>query len=96
MNALKKFTGGGAGSGGMGSQGSGNSQSAFLGMAMSEASSLFDSQSSQGNVASGVNKQSAITSAAEQAFKMYMRSQGGGGGGGGGAGGLMGLAGKFL
>lgn len=94
MQALKMFTGGGAGSGGMGSQGGGNSQSQFIGMAMSQASKLFDQQSSQGNVSSGTDKQSAINSAAKMAMQMYMKSEGGGGGGG--AGGLMGLASKFL
>ena len=59
--ALKMFTGGGAGSGGMGSQGGGNSQSQFVGMAMSEASKLFDQQSAQGNV--NGSKQSAIEQA---------------------------------
>ena len=65
MQALKMFTGGGSG----GSQG-GNSQNAFVGMAMGQASKLFDQQSSAGNVASGASKESAIQQAAETALKM--------------------------
>lgn len=79
------FTGGGGGS-------SGNSQSQFVGMAMSEASKLFDQQSAQGNVSG--SKQSAIEQAGAMAMKMYMKSQGQGGGGG--MGGLLGLASKFM
>lgn len=52
MEALKRFTGGGSGTGGMGSHGGGNSQNQFIGMAMAQASSLFDQQSSQGKVVS--------------------------------------------
>jgi len=85
MQALKMFSGGGSGQ----SQG-GNSQNAFVGMAMGQAAKLFDSQSSQGNVASGASKESAIQQAGEMALKMYMQSQGGG------ASGLMGMASKFL
>jgi hypothetical protein len=84
MQALKMFTGGQSGA-----TAQGNSQNAFVGMAMAEASKLFDQQAGQGNVASGANKQSAIQQAGEMALKMYMKSQGGGGG-------LMGLASKFL
>jgi hypothetical protein len=69
MQALKMFSGGGAGQGGQGSQGGGNSQSQFMGMAMSQASKLFDQQSANGNVQSGVDKQSAIESAAKMAFQ---------------------------
>lgn len=87
MQALKMFTGGGSGN-----SSSGNSQNAFVGMAMAQASKLFDSQSSQGNVASGSSKESAVQQAGEMALKMYMQSQGGGGG----MGGLMGLASKFM
>ena len=47
MQALKMFTGGGGG-GGQQSQGGGG-QSQFLGMAMGQASKLFDSQSAAGN-----------------------------------------------
>jgi hypothetical protein len=69
MQALKMFSGGGGGQGGQGSQGGGNSQSQFMGMAMSQASKLFDQQSANGNVQSGANKQSAIESAAKMAFQ---------------------------
>jgi hypothetical protein len=86
MQALKMFTGGQSG----GSQ-QGNSQNAFVGMAMGQASKLFDSQASQGNVQGGASKESAVQSAGEMALKMFMQSQGGGGGSG-----LMGLASKFL
>jgi len=81
---LKMFQGGGGGSGGSGGQ------SQMISMAMSEASKLFDQQSSQGNVQGGTDKQSAINSAAKMALQMYMKSQGGGGGG------LMSLASKFF
>ena len=86
------FTGGGSGSGGMGSQGGGNSQSQFVGLAMSEASKLFDQQSSQGGVSG--SKESTVQQAGAMALKMYMKS--GGMGGGGGSGGLMSLASKFM
>jgi len=85
MQALKMFTGGQSGN----SQG-GNGQNAFVGMAMGQASKLFDKQSAQGNVASGASKESAIQQAGEMALKMYTKSQGGG------SSGLMGLASKFL
>ncbi len=52
IEALKMFTGEGAGQGGMGSQGAGNSQSQLIGMAMAQAATLFDKQSSEGNVVS--------------------------------------------
>ena len=50
--ALKMFTGGGGGSGqggGLGG-GAGGGQNQFVGMAMAQASKLFDQQSAQGNV----------------------------------------------
>ena len=90
--ALKMFTGGGAGSFGMGGMGQGNSQNQFVGMAMGEAGKLFDQQSSMGNV--NGSKESAIQSAGAMAMKMYMKSQGMGGGGG--AGGLLSMASKFM
>ncbi|OCL02062.1 hypothetical protein AOQ84DRAFT_305445, partial [Glonium stellatum] len=94
MQALKMFTGGqGGGQGG----GGGGAQNQFVGMAMAQASKLFDQQSAQGNTHPSATKQDAISSAAQMALKMYMKSEmGGGGGGGGGMGGLMGLAGKFM
>ena len=82
------FSGGGGGSG----QGGQGGQNQFIGMAMGEAGKLFDSQSAQGNVAPGTDKQGAINSAAKMALQMYMKSQGGGSGGGG----LMSLASKFM
>jgi hypothetical protein len=84
MQALSQFTGGGSGN-----TQSGNSQNAFLGMAMGEASKLFDQQSAQGNVAAGTNKQSVVQQAGEAALKMYLQSQGH-------SSGLMGMASKFL
>ena len=62
---------------------------------MGQASKLFDSQASQGNVASGASKESAIQQAGEMALKIYKQSQGGGSGGGG-ISGLIGMASKFL
>ncbi|EED13348.1 hypothetical protein TSTA_058360 [Talaromyces stipitatus ATCC 10500] len=85
MQALKAFTGGGAGGGG---------QNQLIGLAMAEAEKLFDQQSANGN-ASG-DKQSAINSAAEMALKMYLKGQGTGLGGTGGPSGLLGLASKFF
>jgi hypothetical protein len=84
MQALSHFAGGGSGN-----AQSGNSQNAFVGMAMGEASKLFEQQSSQGNVAAGANKQSVIQQAGEAALKMYMQSQGN-------SSGLMGMASKFI
>lgn len=78
---------------GAGSQGGGGSQNQFVGMAMAQASKMFDHQSGQGNMQGGAQKQDAITSAGEMAMKMFMQS---GGGGGGGDSGLMGMASKFL
>jgi len=93
------FTGGGQGSGGQGGQ------SQLMGMAMSEASQLFDAQSAQGNVSG--TKQSAIEQAGKMArmllshqpiltfanyhtVQMYMKGQGGGNSG------IMSLASKFF
>lgn len=89
MQALKMFNGGSSGN-----SSSGNSQNAFVGMAMAQASKLFDQQSSQGNVSSGSSKESVVQQAGEMALKMYMKSQGGGNSGG--MSGLMGLASKFM
>ncbi|KAI9680120.1 MAG: hypothetical protein M1817_005137 [Caeruleum heppii] len=102
MQALKMFTGGGAGPGGQGGMGGGNNKNQLIGLAMGQASQLYDQQSSQGNMDEGTNKQDAILKAGEMALKMYMKSESGGsgsgsgGGGGGGAGGLLGMAGKLL
>jgi len=89
MQALKQFSGGGGG-GGAG-LGGGPGQNQFIGMAMGQASKLFDQQSGQGNVDPNANKQSVVQQAGEMAMKMYMKSQMGGGGSG-----LMGLASKFM
>ena len=95
MQALKLFTGGGSGQQGQGSQGGGNSQSQFVGMAMAQASKLFDGQAAAGNVSQDASKQDVVSKAGEMAMKMYIKSQMSGGGGGG-PGGLMGMASKFL
>lgn len=50
LQALKLFTGGGAGAEGHGSHGGGNSQNKLIGLAMAQASSLFDQQSKHGKV----------------------------------------------
>lgn len=84
MQAMKMFTGGGS------SSGSGSTQSELIGLAMSEASKLFEQQSSAGKVGSGASKESAVQQAGEMALKMYMKSQAQS------SGGLMGLASKFM
>ena len=87
MQALKKFSGG--------QSGGNQSQSAFIGLAMSEASKLFDQKSSQGKVASGSSKEAAIMQAGEMALKMYLKS-GGSQSSSGGVGGLLSMASKFM
>lgn len=94
MQAFKMFTGSGQGSG-SGGGGGGGGQNAFVGMAMGQASKLFDQQSSQGNLDPSASKESAVQKAGEMAFKMYMKGQMGAGGSGG-TGGLMSMASKFL
>lgn len=110
MQALKMFTSGGGGS-------SGGDKNEFIGMAMAQASKLWEEKAGSGNVVSHIlfflwwwwwcgltgvcfgqsgDKQSAVNSAAEMAFKMYMKSQGSGSSGTGGPGALMSLASKFL
>ncbi|KAK4129651.1 hypothetical protein N657DRAFT_660940 [Parathielavia appendiculata] len=92
MQALKIFTSGET-------TPQSQSQSAFVGLAMAQAAKLFDAQASQGNIAPGADKQSAVMQAGELALKMYLKShgsQGGGAGGDGGVGGLLQLAGKFM
>lgn len=64
-------------------------QSKLLGMALKEASNLFDSQSKQGNVQPGVDKQSVMNSASRMALKLFLKNQGGGGG-------LLSMASKFM
>ena len=68
LQALKMFSGG-QGQSSMGGGGGGGGQSQMIGLAMSEASKLFDQQSSQGNVAQGTDKQSVVNSAAKMAMK---------------------------
>ncbi|KAL9626019.1 MAG: hypothetical protein Q9204_007650 [Flavoplaca sp. TL-2023a] len=95
MQALKMFSGGDQGQQHGG--GGGGGQNAFIGMAMGQASKLFDEQQSQGKVDPSTDKQSVVNNAAKMAFKMYMKSQASGGGAAsGGPGGLMGMASKFL
>ncbi|KAH7156372.1 hypothetical protein EDB81DRAFT_854496 [Dactylonectria macrodidyma] len=69
---------------------SNNSQSAYLGLAMSEASKLFDDKSSKDKVSSGTSKDAVVQKATEVAMKMYLKSQGEQ------QGGLVGLASKFM
>ncbi|ORY68611.1 uncharacterized protein BCR38DRAFT_423874 [Pseudomassariella vexata] len=88
MQALKMFTGGGSGN----SQ-EGNSQSAFIGLAMGEASKLFDAKASEGKVSSESSKESAVLQAGEMALKMYMKSKGGSSSS---SSGLLSLASKFM
>ncbi|KEY71154.1 hypothetical protein S7711_00977 [Stachybotrys chartarum IBT 7711] len=83
IQALKLFN--------QGETGGKQSQGAFLGLAMSEASKLFDDKASKGKVSSDASKESTIQKAGEMALKMYLKSQGQQQ-----QGGLMGLASKFL
>ncbi|KAI2641138.1 hypothetical protein GGS21DRAFT_358277 [Xylaria nigripes] len=91
MQALKMFIGGQSGN-----TAESSSHSAFVALAMGEASKLFDKQASQGNISSGSSKESAVMQAGEMAFKMYLKSQGGGKVSSSGGAGLMNLASKFL
>ncbi|CEJ89150.1 hypothetical protein VHEMI05012 [[Torrubiella] hemipterigena] len=72
------------------------SQGAFIGTALSEASKLFDDKSANGQVPSGTSKENVLQKAGEMAMKMYFKSQMDAGGSGGSAGNLMNLASKFL
>lgn len=81
MQALKKFNSGSTES---------SSQGAFLGLAMSEASKLFDAKASNEKVSSDTSKDAVVQKAAEAAMKMYFKSQGEQ------QGGLAGLASKFI
>jgi len=82
IQALKMFN--------QGETGEKQSKGAFLGLAMSEASKLFDDKASKGKVGSNTSKENVIQSAGEMAMKMYFKSQGQQ------QGGLMGLASKFM
>lgn len=75
MQALKMFAGG---SSKPEDQPTSQSSSAFVALAMSEASKLFDAKSSQGKVKQETSKESAVMQAGEMALKMYLKSQGGG------------------
>ncbi|RYP17911.1 hypothetical protein DL765_004230 [Monosporascus sp. GIB2] len=93
MQALKIFSSG---------KSENQSQGALIGLAMAEASKLFDQKSSQGKVSGETSKESAVTKAGEMALKFYLKSQGSNSGGSGGGGsdskmsGLLGLASKFI
>ena len=87
LQALKNFTSGGSSSTG-GSSGGGNTQSKLIGLAMAEASKLFDSKG-----ASGGNKQDAVNGAAETVLKLLLKSKFKSVVGGSDSGGLGGLAG---
>lgn len=91
LQALKMFTGG---SGGGGSGG----KSEFIGLAMAEASKLFEQQQAAGKVSADTSKESAVQQAGEMALKMYLKSKTGAGGegGGGSSSGLLSLASKFM
>lgn len=88
LNALKQHTQGG------GVQ----SQNNFVGVAMAEASKLFDQQNGgqQSGQSYSSGKQSAIQSAATQALKMYMGGGSSSSSGSMGSSGLMSLASKFF
>ncbi|KAL2291918.1 hypothetical protein FJTKL_12066 [Diaporthe vaccinii] len=89
LQALKMFTGG--------DSNAGSSKSEFIGLAMAEASKLFEQQSAAGKVSSDTSKESAVQQAGEMALKMYLKSKTGGGeSGGGGSSGLLSLASKFM
>ncbi|KAI0895773.1 hypothetical protein F4806DRAFT_69098 [Annulohypoxylon nitens] len=90
MQALKMFSGGQSGN-----SHESNSQSAFVGLAMAEASKLFDQKASQGKVSSDSSKESAVMKAGEMALKMYLKSNGGGSSTSSSSG-ILGLASKFL
>ncbi|KAG6368503.1 hypothetical protein INS49_002712 [Diaporthe citri] len=90
LQALKMFTSGSGSS-------AGSSKSEFIGLAMAEASKLFEQQSAAGKVSADTSKESAVQQAGEMALKMYLKSKTGGGeSGGGGSSGLLSLASKFM
>ncbi|EOD44598.1 Peptidyl-prolyl cis-trans isomerase cyclophilin-type [Neofusicoccum parvum] len=87
MQALKMFNSG---------EGKSSSKGEFLGLAMAQASKLFDEQSANGKTDPSASKQGAVQQAAQMALKMYLKSDQGGSSGGSKPSGLMGLASKFL
>lgn len=88
LQALQMFTQGAAGGGG------GQTKGQFVGLAMSEASKLFDAQSTKGKASPGSDKESTVMRAGEMALKMYLKSQADRGGSS--SGGLLGMANKFM
>ncbi|KAM4058563.1 beta-flanking protein [Hirsutella rhossiliensis] len=90
MQALKMFGKGGSDSGSSSNKESQGGQGAFLAMAMSEASKLFDVKAAQGKVPEGASKESTIQKAGEMAMKMYFKNQAKQ------QGGLMGMASQFM
>ncbi|KAL4861302.1 hypothetical protein BDV12DRAFT_69774 [Aspergillus spectabilis] len=74
--------------------GGGKDKNAFIGLAMAQAGRMWEEKAGKGE-ADG-DKQSAVNSAAEMAFKLYLKSQMSGSEGTGGPGGLTSLASKFL
>lgn len=85
MQALKLFNSGDT-------KGQKNTQGGFLGLAMAEASKLFDDNAKKDRVKQGTTKESVIQQAGEFALKLYLKSQAKESG----AGGLVDLASKFL
>lgn len=71
-------------------QGSSNNMNALVGIAMAEASMLFEAQKEQNNLALGASKEKAVYEAGEKALQMYLK------GNGSSSGGLIALAAKFL
>jgi hypothetical protein len=71
--------------------GAGNSNDAFVGMAMSEAAKRYDALHMQGSVSSG-DRQEAVSNAAKTALQLISQAGGTSGGksGGGGEGGIIG------
>ncbi|POS86441.1 hypothetical protein EPUL_001525, partial [Erysiphe pulchra] len=59
-------------------QGSSNNMNALVGIAMAEASMLFEAQKEQDNLARGASKEKAIYEAGEKALQMYLKSNGSG------------------
>ncbi|KJZ77376.1 hypothetical protein HIM_03100 [Hirsutella minnesotensis 3608] len=89
MQAFKMFNSQDGKSSDKGASGGGG-QGAFLAMAMSEASKLFDDKASSGKVPAGASKESTIQKAGEMAMKMYFKNQAKK------QGGLAGLASQFM
>ncbi|KAL2756583.1 hypothetical protein ACRALDRAFT_1062314 [Sodiomyces alcalophilus JCM 7366] len=85
MQALKLFNSGDT-------KGQKNTQGGFLGLAMAEASKLFDDNAKSGRVKQGTTKEGVIQQAGEIALKLFFKSQAKDAG----AGGLVNLASKFL